>query len=69
MAYGKQHPDCAKDLDTVRRRYAPRHVDYIDWVGQTLLPWGFEPVRNTASTQVLANLMKFEGQTLTQDPG
>ncbi len=38
------HTHCAKDLDTARRRWAPRYTDYVDWVGQTLLPWGFAPI-------------------------
>ena len=37
------HTHCAKDLDTVRERYAPRHVEYMNWVGQELLPWALPP--------------------------
>ncbi len=38
------HTHCAKDLDTVRERFAPRHLAYFEWVGQSLLPWGLAPV-------------------------
>lgn len=38
------HTHCARDMATVRKRYAPRHVEYLNWVGQQLVPWGLEPV-------------------------
>ena len=38
------HTHCARDFETARARYGPRHADYLDWVGQRLFPWGFEPV-------------------------
>ena len=38
------HTHCAKTLDIARERYAPRHMDYMDWVGQELMPWGLEPI-------------------------
>jgi alkanesulfonate monooxygenase SsuD/methylene tetrahydromethanopterin reductase-like flavin-dependent oxidoreductase (luciferase family) len=38
------HIHVAEDLETVTARYAPRHREYLDWVGQELLPWGLEPV-------------------------
>ncbi len=38
------HFHCARDLETVRERYAPRHLEYMNWVGQTLLPWALQPV-------------------------
>ena len=38
------HTHCAKDLDTVRERYAPRHLDYMNWVARDLLPWAMAPM-------------------------
>jgi alkanesulfonate monooxygenase SsuD/methylene tetrahydromethanopterin reductase-like flavin-dependent oxidoreductase (luciferase family) len=38
------HTHCAKDLDVVRERYAPRHSAYMNWVGQELIPWALAPV-------------------------
>ena len=37
------HMHCAKDMKTVRKRFAPRQVEYVGWVGGTLLPWGLKP--------------------------
>ena len=38
------HVHTAKDLDEARKRWAPRHTDYVDWVGGELLPWALAPV-------------------------
>ena len=38
------HVHCAKDAETARQRYGPRYEEYLNWVGQTLIPWGLESV-------------------------
>lgn len=62
------HMHCAKDLDTVRKRYAPRHVEYMDWVGQQLLPWGFEPVLPPGTLPPTVPLVDFE-EAIKTGPG
>jgi alkanesulfonate monooxygenase SsuD/methylene tetrahydromethanopterin reductase-like flavin-dependent oxidoreductase (luciferase family) len=53
---GISHIHVAKDLDTVRERWEPRHRAYMTWVAEELMPWGFEPVlpEGAAAPQVPA---------------
>ncbi|MEM7017446.1 MAG: LLM class flavin-dependent oxidoreductase [Pseudomonadota bacterium] len=66
------HTHCAKDLDTVRKRYAPRHVDYMNWVSQQLMPWGLEPILPPGAKPPAIPLTDFEqviaGPTVAGSP-
>jgi len=61
------HCHCARDLDVVRERYAPRHVDYMNWVGQELMPWGFAPLMPPGSEPPAIPPADFE-QAITSGP-
>jgi alkanesulfonate monooxygenase SsuD/methylene tetrahydromethanopterin reductase-like flavin-dependent oxidoreductase (luciferase family) len=41
---GLAHCHVARDLDTVRERWAPQHGAYMNWVAQELIPWALEPI-------------------------
>ena len=38
------HTHCAESMETVRKRWAPRHLDYLRWVTGSLLPWAMESI-------------------------
>ena len=38
------HMHCAKNLDVVRERYAPRHMEDMNGVIREPMPWGLAPV-------------------------
>ena len=54
------HLHCARDMDTARQRYGRRHMEYMNWVGQSLLPWGFAPVLPPGETPPSMPLFDFE---------
>lgn len=67
------HLHVARDFDSVRARYAPRHSEYMDWVGQQLLPWGLEPILPPGESMPALpaadfDLMRTEGPLVAGSP-